>query len=277
MARLSLAAILAHQRRIDLTRALIVDVDAQVHDTVPDRLGEVGRTLTFLAMSCHTVEAWDLLVDLHRLLQWVTDSTDDANLALLSDAVGCCALLASGCADEAVDLALSVHHRAADVDHPTAGYISTAPLIITALRAGRPEDGIRWVDRCVAMHGRLGTGAIGMFIETKANFMAQLGDFPQAARIYGVAHAATRRGAIGWPNRELSRPLLALTRERLSQADYERAWQEGERLTHAEIFGAPAPRSDAEPIDQPPPPPGSPGSRPTPASAPGGTAVDRPG
>ncbi len=100
MARLSLAAILAHQRRIDLTRALIVDVDAQVHDTVPDRLGEVGRTLTFLAMSCYTVEAWDLLVDLHRLLQWVTDSTDDANLALLSDAVGCCALLASGCADE---------------------------------------------------------------------------------------------------------------------------------------------------------------------------------
>ena len=81
-----------------------------------------------------------------------------------------------------------------------------------------------------------------MFTETKANSTAQLGDFPRAARLYAAAHSATRRAAMGWPNRELTRPLLALTRERLTSADYEKAWQEGEQLTPAQIFGAPVTR-----------------------------------
>ncbi|WP_420121787.1 BTAD domain-containing putative transcriptional regulator [Nakamurella sp.] len=243
LARLALAAILAQQRRMDLVRPLIDGVEGQVRGAAPTRLVEVGEALVFLAMSCYTGEAWDLLVDLHRLLQWVTDTGDDTNLDLLTDAVGCCALLASGRLDESVALALAVHGRAEAVDQSAAGYISTAPLIITALMAGRPEDGIPWVDRCVAMHRRLGSGAIGMFTETKANFMAQLGEFPRAARIYAAAHAATRRAAMGWPNRELTRPLLALTRERLGRAGFEQAWQDGERLTPADIFDPSAART----------------------------------
>ena len=237
LSRLMLAANLALQRRRDLVDPLIVGVEAQVHDTPPTRLVEVGEALTLLAMSCYTGEAWDILVDLHRVLRWVADRVSDANLDLLADAVGCCALLVSGRSEAAVELALSVQHRAETVDHPAAGYISTAPLIIAALRAGRPEDGIPWVDRCVAMHQRLGTGAIGMFTETKANFMAQQGDYVQAARTYAVAHAATRRAAMVWPNRELTHPLLTSTRQHLGRVDFERAWQEGERLTPAGVFG----------------------------------------
>lgn len=242
IATMMLAAILAQQRRMDLARQLLADIETQVHDTTPARLVEVGEVLVFLAMSCYTGEAWDLLVGLHRVLRWVADAVSDTNLDLLVDAVGCCALLASGRLDESVDLALSVQQRAEAVDHPAAGYISTAPLIISAVRAGRPQDGIPWIDRCVAMHRRLGSGAIGMFTETRANFTAQLGDFPQAARIYGAAHAATRRAAMGWPNRELTRPLLELTRERLGPAGFEHAWQDGERLTPTDIFGDPAVR-----------------------------------
>ena len=235
-ARLMLAALLALQRRQDLVRPLIDGVEAQVHGTSPDRLVDVGEALVQLAMSCYTAEAWETLVDLHRILRWVADHVSDANLDLVVDAVGCCALLVSGQEDSAVDLALSVQGRAEIADHPGAGYVSTAPLIITALRAGRPEDGIRWVDRCVAMHRRLGTGAIGMFTETKANFLAQRGDDVQAARTYGAAYAATRRAAMVWPNRGLTQPLLAQTRQHLGQADFEHAWQDGERMTPADVF-----------------------------------------
>lgn len=238
--RLMLAGVLAQQRRMDLAGPLIDDSDSLVEDVAPRRLVGVGEALTFLAMSCYVGEAWDRLIGVHRVLRRVAHAAGDANVDLLADAVGCCALMASGDLEEAVELALSVQHRAEAADHPAAGYISTAPLIIGALRTAQPEAGIHWVDRCVTMHRRLGSGAIGMFTETKANFLAQLGDFPRAAQIYGAAHAATRRGAMGWPNRELTEPLLALTREHLGRAAFERAWQAGEGLRTADIFAPPA-------------------------------------
>ena len=42
-----------------------------------------------------------------------------------------------------------------------------------------------------------------------------------------------------WPNREHTHALLAATRDRLPRDDYEQAWQEGERLSVAQIFGVP--------------------------------------
>lgn len=69
----------------------------------------------------------------------------------------------------------------------------------------------------------------------RQRFTAQLGDYAQAARMYAAASTATRRAAMTWPNREETHQLLALTRDNLSQTDYERAWQEGERLTPADL------------------------------------------
>ena len=183
-----------------------------------------------MCLSLYTSESYDLLVDLNEVLNQVAGRAADANLTLLADAVGCCTLLVSGRLEAAVALAMSVQQRAEFVDHPMAGYVSTAPLIIGALRAGRPTEGIPWVDRCVAMHLRLGTGAIGMFTETRANFEAQLGDYARATRTYAAASIATRRAAMVWPNRELTRPLLAMTRDHLGRSDFELAWQEGERV-----------------------------------------------
>lgn len=238
LARLSLAAVLALQRRLDLVRPLLDGIGDQVRVVPSERLVEVGEVLAGLSVSCYTSEAYEILLDLDPVLRWVADRFPDANVALLADAVGCCALLVSGQLEAAVDLALSVQPRADAVNHLAAGFISTAPLIIGALRANRPEEGLPWVDRCAALQLQLGTGAIGMFIETKANFMAQLGDFAQAARMYAAAQTATRRAAMVWPNREPTRPLLALTRDQLSREEYERAWQEGEQLTAAAVFGA---------------------------------------
>ncbi len=237
LARLSLASALALQRRLDLVRPLLEGVDAEARNVPSDRLIEVGEALAGLSMSAYTSEAYDMLGDLDRVLSWLADAVADPDLSLLADAVSCCAMLVSGRLQAAVQLALSVQQRANAVNHLAAGFISTAPLIIGALHANRPREGLRWVERCAALQLQLGTGAIGMFTETKANFAAQLGDYPEAARLYAAARTATRRAAMVWPNRELTRPLLATTREHLSRADYERAWQEGEQLTAAELFG----------------------------------------
>ena len=84
-------------------------------------------------------------------------------------------------------------------------------------------------------HVRLGTGGGGLFIENRANFAAQAGDYRAAARFYAAARTETRRAAMVWPRRPLTLDLLALTRRHLDPADYERAWQEGERLSLADI------------------------------------------
>ena len=122
-----------------------------------------------------------------------------------------------------------------------AGWVSTGPLIASALQAGRPDDGIPWIERCLALHLPFGGGAVGMFIETRANFAAQQGDYAYAARMYALARTETRRAAMVWPNRTWTDPLLTMTRESLSRADYERAWQEGERLTPAELVASAQP------------------------------------
>ncbi len=238
LGRLSLSAVLALQRREDQVRPLLDGIGDQVRAVPSNRLVEVGEALAGLSVSCYTSEAYELLVNLDPVLRWVAAQAQDANVALLADAVGCCALLVAGQLEASVDLALSVHHRADAADHLAAGFISTAPLIIGALQAGRPDEGIPWVDRCATLQLRLGSGAIGMFTETKANFTVQLGDYAQAARMYAAARTATRRAAMGWPNRAMTPPLLALTRERLSRDDFERAWQEGEGLTVVDVFGA---------------------------------------
>ena len=236
LARLSLAATLVLQRRLDLALPLLEGVDAQIRAVPTERLVEIGEALAGLSSAAYTSEAYEVLGQSSRMLRWVVGEAPDPDLELLADAIESCALLVSGRLDAAVDLALNVQPRAAAADHLAAGFISTAPLIIGALSTNHPDEGIPWVDRCAALQLRLGTGAIGMFTETRANFAAQLGDYTEAARLYAAARTATRRAAMVWPNRALTHPLLATTRERLTRTEYERAWQEGERLSAVEFF-----------------------------------------
>ena len=237
LARISLATGQSLQRRLDLARPHLDDLQELIRATPPERLVEVGEGLVGLAMALYVCEEPALLHELHSLLTWVVSEAANANLALLTDAVGCCSLLLSGHLEAAVALATSVQERAERSDNLTARWVSTAPLIIGALHAARPADGIPWADRCLATHLQLGTGSVGLFTETRANFTAQLGDYPQAARTYAASRIATLRAGMVWPNREHTHGLLALTRDKLSRADYERAWQEGEQLSLADLVG----------------------------------------
>ena len=110
-----------------------------------------------------------------------------------------------------------------------AGWLAAAIHMLVAVLAGRPADGIPWVDRAIAGHARLGTGGGGLYIENRANFAAMSGDFREAARIFALARVETRRAGMVWPRRPLTGRLLDLTRSRLDPAEFARAWQEGER------------------------------------------------
>lgn len=235
LSTLWLSAVLTVQRRLDLALPEVNGIEARVRSVPRERLVEVGEALVGLACSFYHAEARQPLRTATVLLRWVVEHAPDANLRLLADAVNSCSLLVEGRLAEAVDLAMSVQARAEVEDHPMAAYVSTAPLVMGALHAGNPAEGLPWIERCLRMHLRLGTGAVGMFTETRANFTAQLGDFAAAARMYGAARTATRRAAMVWPNREETRALMAATRDQLSCADYERAWQEGTGMTLSEL------------------------------------------
>ena len=116
-----------------------------------------------------------------------------------------------------------------------ASWMVTGPAVVTALLAGKPADGIPWLNRAIVDHLHFGTGGTGMFVETLANFTAQEGEYAAAARLYAAGRSETLRAAMPWPRRPLTDQLLALTRDNLSPRDYERAWQDGERLTIADI------------------------------------------
>jgi len=167
----------------------------------------------------------------------VVDLTGSANLSLLSDAVGCEVLYVQGRGEEAIGRARSVQERASAAGNLMASWLAAGPAVVTALMAAKPADGIPWWDRCVKDHLHFGTGAAGMFMETRANFAAQSGDYLEAARLYAVARAETRQAGMPWPRRPLSQELMTATQDYLSRADYERAWHDGERLTMSDVVG----------------------------------------
>jgi hypothetical protein len=116
--------------------------------------------------------------------------------------------------------------------------------MIAALVATRPDEGIPWVERVMQGHLSVQSAAGGMFIETRANFAAQSGDYLQAVRLYGAARTQTRRAAMVWPRRSITRQLLQQTRSQLSADDYEHAWREGEHLSLEKISRAPGQTRD---------------------------------
>ncbi len=95
--------------------------------------------------------------------------------------------------------------------------------------------GIEWVGRVMRAHLHLNSAAGGKFIETRANFAVQSGEYLQAARFYAAARTQTRRAAMVWPRRSMTEELLRRRQSHLSAADYEHAWKEGERLTLEEV------------------------------------------
>ena len=177
----------------------------------------------------------ELQVELDHRISQIADLTQSANLELIARAITCRALFVRGLGAESISQARSVQHRAQAAGNLMVSWMVAPPPVITALLTGKPADGIPWVKRAIVDHLHFGTGGVGMFVETFANLTAQDGEYAAAARLYAAGRSETLRAAMPWPRRPLTNQLLALTRENLSAGDYERAWQDGERLTMADI------------------------------------------
>jgi predicted ATPase/DNA-binding SARP family transcriptional activator len=244
MARLTLGAALAVQGRIDLARPYIRHTMRLLPTIPPDRLIEVGEGLVGVAAAVWVRDAFDLVEQVYDALADVAERADDDHLQLLTDAVGSVAIAAAGRLDEAAATGADVYHRSAIAGNTTACWIAAGPPMIAALVATRPDEGIPWVERVMQGHLSVQSAAGGMFIETRANFAAQSGDYLQAVRLYGAARTQTRRAAMVWPRRSITRQLLQQTRSQLSADDYEHAWREGEHLSLEEISRAPGQTRD---------------------------------
>ena len=88
----------------------------------------------------------------------------------------------------------------------------------------------------MSAHLRFGTGAGGAFIETRANLAALQGDELMAARLYDAAHSITRRVGKHRPFRELTHDLIARTRSRLGEDEFDRLWRACEVLSPLQVL-----------------------------------------
>ena len=238
LASLALATALTLQGRSDLGRPYVEEALAKLPSVPADRRIEVGELLVGAATAAWARDEFALLVRLHAHVADVVEATGDDQLAVLCDAVGAVALAASGDLGSAAVDGQNVYQRAIAMDNTMAAWIAAGPPMVAALFAARPADGIPWVLRVMAGHLRVASRAGGMFIETRANFAAQAGDYWRAASMYAAARTQTRRAAMVWPRRQLTLELLDVTREHLSSNDFERAWQDGEQLTLQDVVDA---------------------------------------
>lgn len=235
LAALGLGAALAVQGRVDLARPHVDHVVEHMPPIASERLIDVGEGLVGMATAAWVRDATDVVRQVHTALIEIVDRAADDQLGLLCDAVGSLAMVAPDRLDEAAANGAEVYARSLAMNNITAGWIAAGPPMIAALLASRPTEGIEWVGRVMQGHLRLDSAAGGMFIETRANFAVQSGEFEQAARLYAAARTQTRRAAMVWPRRSMTEELLRRTQHHLSAADYERAWKAGERLTLREI------------------------------------------
>ncbi|MHC1558303.1 AfsR/SARP family transcriptional regulator [Actinomycetospora sp. C-140] len=241
--RLALGAALALQARIDLARPHVEYALAYLPSAAPEDLVAIGEGLVRLISSAFVPAAYmpaavELIGVVHETLRRVVDDAGDPDLELVAAAVGCSAAFAAGRWQEAVRDSERVHERATAAGNVMASWVTAAPPMLAAMLTSDPDKGIPWFHRLVRGYARLGTGGVGSPLEVRANFAAQSGDYRRAATIYAAARAENRRAALAWPRWELTRTLEDLTRERLPDAEYEQARQDGERLSVVEVLEA---------------------------------------
>lgn len=228
---LALAAILTLQGRPERARAAMDAALAVRPAPGEPPVDEILELLIGLVAACWVTDDHRLLLETHEHLRTLIGDTDSEHLRLLVDAADVMAVAASAGPETAVAAAVDVQRRAGAAGVPMASWLAAGPPLAVALFSGRPELGIPWTERCMADHFPSGTGAGGAFIETRANFAAQQREFPLAARLYGAAHAITRRVGMRWPWRDLSLQLLDATRNALPDSEFDRLWRAGQILT----------------------------------------------
>jgi len=232
---LALAGGMALQGRSELAWPYVEDALGRIHATPPHRRIEVGEALVEATSAAWSAIDFSLLRPLCAGLASIVELTADEHLGVLADALGAIAQLGGGDLGAAAYSARHVYERAVAMNNSLAAWLAAGPPMAEALMASKPAEGIAWVNRIIEGHLLVDSKAGGMFIETRADFAAQSGDFPTAATLFAAAQARTRRTAMRWPRWPVTHDLIAATRDHLSPADYQRASREGEQLTLKDI------------------------------------------
>ena len=236
LALAGIASIRCLQGRADLAAPFIGRILAQVGQLPDDRRVEVGHALGLLSSAIWSTDDVDLLCNVHVAMAAISDDVGDERLAAFSDAIDCLIALPATELSESYRRAAALYDRAMSADHAFAAWTAAGACSIVALQQGRPAEGLRWTDRIIDIHWRLGTRRGGWYLETRANLTCLAEDYEQAAALFAAARSHNRRGGIAWPRRSFTTDLQNRAAKALGEERFARAWRRGEQWSLADVL-----------------------------------------
>jgi predicted ATPase/DNA-binding SARP family transcriptional activator len=238
-AHAGLAWTLCFQGRADLARPH-TDAVAALLDQVPlARRAFIGDLLAVNAAAAMTTDEFDYMRTVFATATAVAADVHDPDLDVLCAAVRGLVDISSGVDPmQCAVAAEAAHRRASDARHIFAAFLSASAAAYAELALGHPERGLEWSDRALNLSLTYGSRYGAGVVETRANLLAECGRPTEAATVYGAASAQALRLGGRWPRRALTVRLLSKVRAALAPADFETAYQAGERLTLADLGAA---------------------------------------
>ena len=235
-AHAGLAATLSFQGRTDLARPH-TDAAVALLDQVPiARRAFVGDLLAVVAAAAMTTEDFDYMRAVFAAATAAAADIADPDLDVLCAAVRGLVDISNGVdPQECAARADAAHRRASDERHLFAAFLSASAGAYAELALGRPERGLEWSDRALDLSLTYGSLRGAGVVETRANLLARAGRPAEAATMYGAASAQAVRLGGRWPRRALTAHLLREVRATLTPADFEKAYDAGERLTLTDL------------------------------------------
>ena len=235
-AHAGLAWTLTFQGRADLARPH-TDAAAALLDQVPvGRRAFIGDLLAVVAAAAMTTDEFDYMRTVFDTAKAVAADVADPDLDVLCAAVRGLVDISSGldprhCAAAAE----TTHQRATDARHIFAAFLSASAAAYAEQALGHPERGLEWSNRALDLSRTYGSVYGAGAVETRANLLAECGRLAEAATMYGAAASQALRLGARWPRRALTAHLLSKVRAVLPPADFEKAYQAGDRLTLADL------------------------------------------
>ena len=235
-AHAGLAATLTYQGRADLARPHTDAVVALLDQVPMGRRAFVGDLLAVIAAAAMTTDEFDYMRAVFATATAVAADVADPDLDVLCEAVRGLVDISSGVAPrQCAAAAEAAHRRASDARHIFAAFLSASAAAYAELALGHPERGLEWSNRAFDLSLTYGSRYGAGVVETRANLLAECGRPTEAATMYGAASAQALRLGGRWPRRALTTRLLSKVRAVLAPADFEKAYQAGERLTLADL------------------------------------------
>ncbi len=232
------ASLRALQGRPDLATPL-VDRALALLDQVPAaRRVEAGHALGRLGSAVWSTDDLELLGRIHGVMAGIAQQAGDEGLTVFTDALACLHAMPTAALEATDQRASEIYARATAVGHAFAAWTAAGACSVVAIQQGRAIEGLRWTDRIIDIHWRLGTRQGGWYLETRANLTCLAQDYEQAAALYAAARAHNKRGGIAWPRRAFTTDLQLRTEQALGRERFARAWRRGERWSLSDVTAA---------------------------------------